>query len=261
MVVEPGICEVWWAHPASADASLLALLDDAERARFERFRLTADKFRFLAAHALIRLVLADRLGTDPAAVELHPTVCGCGRLHGKPRLLGEHGGLEFSLSHAGRRVVVAITTMAPVGVDVEEIRLLSDIEELAAAVLAEPERRELFRLPASERSAAFLAYWTRKESLLKATGDGLSRPAIDVVVSAPDKPPAVLDWRGGRPPQAQLFPLAPDPEHVASLAVLTGDQVRVRQHDGDPLLVSQHHQGSHRDQGDGGTYGRYWTGQ
>jgi 4'-phosphopantetheinyl transferase len=238
-VVEPGVCEVWWAHTSSADECLLALLDDAEQARFERFRLAADKSRYLAAHALARLVLAGRIGTDPAALELRPDVCRCGQLHGKPRLLGEHRDLEFSLSHSGGRVVVAITTMAPVGVDVEEIRMLSDIEGVAAVVLAEPERRELHRLPASDRSAALLTYWTRKEALLKATGDGLSRPMIDIVMSAPDKPAAVLAWTGAQTRRVQVFSLAPGPEYLASLALLTGDRVRVRQLDGDPVLWSR----------------------
>lgn len=233
------MCEVWWAHPTSADARLLELLDNSERARFERFRFAADKSRFLAAHALTRLVLASRIGTDPTAVEIRPSVCSCGQPHGKPRLFGEHHDLEFSLSHSGGRVVVAITTMAPVGVDVEEIRRLTDIKEMAAVALAEPERRELFRFPESDRSTAFLTYWTRKEALLKATGDGLSRPTIDVVVSAPDEPAAVLGWRRAPAPQAQIFSLSPGPGHLASLAVLTGDRVRVRQHDGDPILLSR----------------------
>ncbi len=60
-----------------------------------------------------------------------------------------------------------------VGVDVERIHDL-DVGELARSAFAADEAAELAALPASERKDAFFRLWTRKESIVKAHGVGIS---------------------------------------------------------------------------------------
>ena len=80
-------CDVWWAAPVEPDdaPALVALLDDHERDRLERFRRPADAARYLAAHALTRIVLGGCLDRVPAALVIDRT-CRCGEQHGKPTL-------------------------------------------------------------------------------------------------------------------------------------------------------------------------------
>src|SRR5687767_13790133 len=99
MAAEP--CEVWWARPEAAGEHLLAHLSEEERARHERLRRPADRDRFLASHALLRVLLGRRLGIVPSAVDLNAA-------EGKPRLADPDAAYEFSLSHSGGWVVVAI---------------------------------------------------------------------------------------------------------------------------------------------------------
>lgn len=73
-----GVCEVWWARPDAARANLASLLDDAEQARYQRFVRPDDARRYLAARALSRIVLADRLGVAPTEVKLAATCTVCG---------------------------------------------------------------------------------------------------------------------------------------------------------------------------------------
>ena len=110
--------------PASAPG-LVALLDETERERLPRFRQAADRARYLAAHALTRLVLAGIVGEAPAALRFDRT-CRCGEQHGKPTL---PGGPGFSLTHAGDLVGVAVHD-GPVGLDVERARPLADLAAL-----------------------------------------------------------------------------------------------------------------------------------
>ena len=71
-----------------------------------------------AAWALVRAVLAGALGCPPAAVPIDRRCGTCGQPgHGKPRVAGD--GPEFSLSHAGDGVLLAVHPSAPVGVDLE----------------------------------------------------------------------------------------------------------------------------------------------
>ena len=238
--LRPGECQVWWARPAPGTRELLALLDTDERGRCARFHRDEDRARYLAAHALARLVLAEHLGVPAPALTFHATCRHCGaRDHGKPRLGVAGGGLEFSLSHSGARVVLAVARDAAVGVDVERLNAQRDFAALVPAVLSAAEQLALAALPDAERAGAVLRYWTRKEALLKATGYGLGIAPPALTVTAPDAPPALVAWEA-RPPldgAAHLFDLRPGAGHVASLAIL-GRRLAVVEHDGDGLLAA-----------------------
>lgn len=230
---------MWWARPAAGARELLALLDTGERARCARFDRDDDRARYLAAHALARLVLAGHLGIPAQALTFQATCRQCGASdHGKPRLAMAGGGLEFSLSHSGARVVLAVARDAAVGVDVERLNARRDFAALMPAVLSAAEQPAVAALPDGERAAAVLRYWTRKEALLKATGDGLRVAPAALTVTPPDAPPALVAWDAAPPLDgaAHLFDLRPDPGHVASLAIL-GPRLAVIERDGDGLLA------------------------
>jgi 4'-phosphopantetheinyl transferase len=239
-LLRPDECQVWWARPAAATRELLALLDSGERRRGARFDRDEDRARFLAAHALARLVLAGHLGIPAPALTFHATCreCGAGD-HGKPRLGMAGAGLEFSLSHSGTRVVLAVARDAAVGVDVERLNVQRDFAALIPAVLSAAEQPAVADLPDAERAGAVLRYWTRKEALLKATGDGLGVAPAALTVTPPDAPPALVAWEAPAPldAAAHLFDLSPGPGHVASLAIL-GRRLAVVERDGDGLLAA-----------------------
>jgi 4'-phosphopantetheinyl transferase len=235
-----GECQVWWARPAAGARELLALLDAGERGRCARFHRDEDRARYLAAHALARLVLAAHLGVPAAALAFHAVCRQCGASdHGKPRLGSAGGGLEFSLSHSGARVVLAVARDAAVGVDVERLNARRDFAALMPAVLSAAEQRVVAALPAPEHVGAVLRYWTRKEALLKATGDGLRVAPAALTVTPPDAPPELVAWETTPPldPAAHLFDLSPGPGHVASLAIL-GPRLAVVERDGEGMLAA-----------------------
>jgi 4'-phosphopantetheinyl transferase len=124
-----------------------------ERDRAARFRDPRVGARWLASRHLLRALLAERLGRDPAALEFSTGP------HGKPAV----PGIEFSLSHAGRIAVIALSSR-PVGVDVEVPRRLARPGGVARRL----------GLPPDTPPASLLRAWARTEALLKATGDGAS---------------------------------------------------------------------------------------
>ncbi len=85
--------------------------------------------------------------------------------HGKPYLEGNP--LYFSVSHTGIYFIVAICKGAPIGVDIEEIRPINDIESIKKAVLSAKEQKSC------ESLKDFYRYWTLKEAYLKALGIGI----------------------------------------------------------------------------------------
>jgi len=234
-----GECQVWWASPAAGHRELLSLLDANERGRWSRFRRDEDRARYLVAHALARLVLAGHLGAPAAELGFSAACRHCGGTdHGKRRLRAA-GGIEFSLSHSGGRVVLAVARDAALGVDVERLNARRDVAALIPAVLSAAEQHALAALPAAENALAVLRCWTRKEALLKATGDGLAVAPATITVTPPDASPALVAWAAAPPlaAEAHLFDLNPGPGHVASLAVL-GPRLAVVERDADRLLAT-----------------------
>lgn len=235
------MCEVWWADIAAVRPEHLALLDEQEMARRARLRRDEDRNRLTAGVALTRLVLGRHLSLPPAAVPLTRRCPECAAPHGKPRVLtaaGDDHEVQLSVSHSGARVVLAVRFGAAVGVDVELIDPAVDVEALAEQILS-PDEWAGYRRAADPRTA-LLRYWTRKEAVLKATGDGLRVPMRDITVSPPDAEPALLGWRGrpGRERRVAMTDLPPGPGYVASLAALDGPPPLVLQRDGTTLLES-----------------------
>jgi 4'-phosphopantetheinyl transferase len=108
-----------------------------------------------------------------------------------------------------------------VGVDVERVGPIEDLAERGAGVLAHEELAVLAAAVPPERAGAFLCYWTRKEALLKATGEGLTVPLDSVRVTSPDSAPAILAGPPSLPPErVWMRDLDAGPGYRACLAVL-----------------------------------------
>ncbi|HWH11172.1 MAG TPA: 4'-phosphopantetheinyl transferase superfamily protein [Solirubrobacteraceae bacterium] len=235
----PGRCQVWWAPTSAADPRLLALLDPHERDRHDGFLREADRARFLVAHALARIVAAEHAATGPELIRYWPGAAGRQGAGAKPRFADAAADLELSISHSGEHTAVALSRAAAVGVDVERIGPQAAEASLVESVLAAAEQLELGALPESARAWGFCRYWTRKEAILKATGDGLSVSLRRISVTGATRPPALLHWSGpGRPTEpVDLYDLDVGPGYTASLATVGVSLERPpSEHDGEPLL-------------------------
>jgi 4'-phosphopantetheinyl transferase len=183
----PGEVHCWTLIPARFPVEeMTATLNPEERMRAERFRFASDRIEYTVCRGALRSLLARYLGADACRLSFAYSE------RGKPRLAGEcvPSGLEFSVSHTSGAAVLAITRGHPVGVDTERVRPLADFRVLVQACFTAEEQDELWNLPKTTQSRAFFAGWTRKEAILKATGEGLHRPLRSVAVTiAPDKPP------------------------------------------------------------------------
>jgi 4'-phosphopantetheinyl transferase len=211
-------CQVWWAKIADGGAHLEALLSAPERERWRAYVQPDDRLRFLTGAALLRRAVAACLSVDPARLHVDRCCERCGAQHGKPRL-PDHPELDVSVSHTGGHVAVALARGPRVGVDVERIRDI-DVNELARSAFASYEAAELAALPAAERTTAFFDLWTRKESIVKALGTGITEDFADVTAAGAG---------------AAVHELSCAPGYVAALAIL-GRCDRVTELDASALL-------------------------
>jgi 4'-phosphopantetheinyl transferase len=146
-----------------ADRSVLSA---GERARADGLLAGRTRERFIAARAGLRRILAGYAGADPASLEFVE-----GRA-GKPRLVAPRS-LCFNLSHCADLALVAVGLNVRLGIDVERMRPVARVEELARRYFHPGEHAALMQIPPQRRSAAFLRCWTRKEALVKAAGGAI----------------------------------------------------------------------------------------
>jgi 4'-phosphopantetheinyl transferase len=151
------------ASPAALDRAF-ALLDEREQVAASS-RIGDSRRRYAVAHGMVRSLIAERTGGDPAGLRIELDA------NGRPHA----AGVSFSLSHSGERAAVAITDAAiAVGVDIEQSRTHRHAERLARRVFTTDEFDAWCALEPEVRPHAFATRWTELEALLKARGTGIA---------------------------------------------------------------------------------------
>ncbi|WP_375443412.1 4'-phosphopantetheinyl transferase family protein [uncultured Fibrella sp.] len=156
---------------------LYDLLLPDEQQRAARFRREADRHRFVAGRGWLRWLIGQFTHQSPTAIQLTTGPFG------KPELLTtttSGSNWHVNVSHAGEWVLLAVGPV-PVGVDVEWINPDWPYQDLIASSFSAVDQAQL--AASSTPRALFYTFWTRKESLLKATGQGLTNDLLAFSVS------------------------------------------------------------------------------
>ena len=162
-------------HPVQLQApdamvdSFRSFLSPDELDRAGRFRFDHLQRSFVLSRGAMRALLGHYLKTSPGEIRFSYGS------KGKPSLAAP-ARLQFNASHSGNLALFAFTLDCEVGIDVEAIRPMTDIEDIAKRFFSAEETAELMSLPPDQRKQCFYFCWTRKEAYIKATGEGLSAP-------------------------------------------------------------------------------------
>lgn len=201
---------VCFARPSQYQAllpDLLAILSPDERERATRFRVMADRNRFVVGRGLLRLMVARATGTAAAQVKIRVGP------NGRPWL--GPSGPSINVSHGGDLVAVALSHQA-VGIDVEAVSASPPVEIMPLAFSA----AERSAMAPSIDSTRFYRIWTAKEAVLKAAGSGLVDEINQLSVEAGIEGGAFgIDWCGYH---YQVSALPAPAGHCASIAVAGG---------------------------------------
>jgi 4'-phosphopantetheinyl transferase len=172
-----------WSVPLDRDQMQLSrcrqFLSDDERERANQYHFAIDRHRFIVRRSVLRTILAGYFQADPGKLQFHP-----GR-HGKLHLAGDVAScrLDFSLAHSGGRSMIAVAIGQRIGVDLECVRPLPDLESLIRQCLTRSEKSVVEKLSSGDQLQYFYQCWTGKEACLKASGEGLSRSLDSVEIS------------------------------------------------------------------------------
>ena len=163
---------MWWATLAASDeafAQLSSWLSPQEHARAARFGRENLRRRYVIGRATLRWTLGQALELAPDEVSI---IRGA---RGRPGL-GVDAGLDFNISHTEGVAFIGLSRSGRIGVDVERMERDVNADGLARKFLNGAEQATLADLDEGARRRRFLRYWTCKEAMSKATGDGLSAP-------------------------------------------------------------------------------------
>jgi 4'-phosphopantetheinyl transferase len=211
---------LWWCDleiPAAEIEIRAATLSPAEHARAARFGTDVLRRRWIAGRTSLRSVLGLVLRMPPGEVPI-----ARGR-RGRPELRGTDADLDFNISHTGSVALIGVLRRAGrdvrIGVDVERAEREVGSDRLARKFLAPEERAAIAGLAPDARRRRFLEYWTCKEAMSKATGDGLIAPFRHIVVDLREAPRLVGGPAPYQPPAWTLYAAPVPADHFATVAL------------------------------------------
>lgn len=201
--------------PSAAWPALTALLDDEERARAARFYFDRDREAFIAAHALLRVLLSSEAALPAADWRFSVNAFG------KPEAILVLGSppLRFNLSHTHGLVAAALTCEHDIGVDVEKLDPERLSLDLATRFFAPQEIALLRAVPVADLTDALYGIWTLKEACIKAIGTGLSLPLDSFALTLDPLAVAFSEAAGAVPATWLLRRLYPTAHHTLALAL------------------------------------------
>jgi 4'-phosphopantetheinyl transferase len=121
--------------------------------------------RFVVARGLLRGLLAGFTGAAADSLRFRYGTSG------KPSLAGHE--IQFNISHSAEVGLFAFAPDRPVGIDVENLRPVRRLLDVAQRFLSEDDVRSLAAAPPQERDGTFLKAWVVREARLKAEGKGI----------------------------------------------------------------------------------------
>lgn len=144
---------------------LRSFLSPEEQRKSSYYKYEREQHANIITQAVLRILISVYEDIDPADVKLLATK------KGKP-FLRNNSSLFFNISNSHEVCVYAFSRDAELGIDIEKIRDLPDIDQLIEKNLTYREKSYLQKNP-DQKLSLFFRFWTFKESYLKAIGEGM----------------------------------------------------------------------------------------
>lgn len=202
-------------QPNPVVSRLAQLLSSDEQERASRFIFEKDQRHFTVGRGVLKQILARYLALAPPQIGLTYGP------HGKPTL-DESCQISFNLSHSHGLAVYAVSRRRKIGIDLEKVRPLEDMVNLARRFFSRAEFEAFSSLSATDQQAGFFSGWTRKEAYVKAMGNGLLHPLHDFdVVLTPGRPAELLYVKNDpdAPKRWSLSTMQPAHDYIGALCV------------------------------------------
>ena len=155
------------------NSELSSYINKDDQVKAEKLRSIEDKRTVLICNTFLRMILSRKLNKNPHDIIYIEDITG------KPRI--KDNPIFFNISHTRDSFAIAISEQFNIGVDLEKVNRVLDIEPVIRRVFSRKENEYIHRSGGKTRDRFFLL-WTRKEALLKAIGTGIISQLSDIEV-------------------------------------------------------------------------------
>ena len=167
------IIHIWSANLEQPEAIIegyYSILSDHEKKEVDRYKTEGFRNRRIISMGLLRILISKYTNYRPNEVIFYYNEFG------KPSILPDSDGtkLFFNLSHSGNIAVFVFSGNREIGIDVEKVVGLADMEGVIDLCFSGSEKKWFSKLPSAKKEEMFYKIWTCKEAYIKAIGKGLS---------------------------------------------------------------------------------------
>lgn len=147
------------------------LLRKDEQLKSESFSEEEDRIRYVLSRICVKKILSNYIKVNPSEIEFKLS-------HKNKPILANYPMINFNLSHSGQYIIFGLANKWSVGVD---IKLITPHKELFDSINDFMSSTEVSAILNSDKALrSFYKHWTRKESLLKGIGIGLTDRLRDI---------------------------------------------------------------------------------
>ena len=151
--------------------ALSVYLSKEELNRSKRYHFKKDKNQFIICRSLLKFVLSQH--TNIPIQEIKIAIDD----YKKPFLVNTNL-ICFNISHSNDYAIIAVSNIMSIGVDIEYINEDFGFSEMVKDIYNSQEINNIVQ--SDNKANIFFKYWTRKESIVKATGLGISDHLIKI---------------------------------------------------------------------------------
>ncbi len=171
--------------PFFDDLDKILAKDEKERAGL--FHFNEDRATYKACHAMLRLLLSKKTGTDPSELVFLKEE------NNKPGI--ENSRIRFNITHTRDAFGIAFSENDYIGIDIEKLNRHSDVTSLTNTYFSDSDR-DFISGSAYGAAERFILLWTRKEALLKAVGIGIITDLKKISVYTDGTPSMIENLNG-----------------------------------------------------------------
>ncbi|MCH7534443.1 MAG: 4'-phosphopantetheinyl transferase superfamily protein [Bacteroidetes bacterium] len=165
-ILNPNEIHLWsFDHEESIVKLCADVLNEDQIKSSSSYNNEQAKNNFIVSQGVQQLLLPAYLDIDKSELILSKED------KGKP-MVKNHPSVFFNLSNSGGCTVIAITSNADIGVDLEEIRLSKDLDQMIEVNFITAEQKYI-NDEENLSTERFFMFWTIKEGYLKAIGEGM----------------------------------------------------------------------------------------
>jgi len=152
------------------------ILSNEEKDRIDKFKFKSLRERHTVSKGLLKSFIANYLNIETEEINFVQNE------YGKPSLQPELNevNLQFNVSHSEQLGMFAFTTGKELGIDVELIQEIPNLNQIVDICFSEFEKDWFYKSDPNQQKELFYKVWTGKEAFIKAIGTGLSFPLNEI---------------------------------------------------------------------------------